>query len=107
VCRIGYSDYDVLKKIDRGSRVYRCKKLLRHFCKTCFSILNRFLRIGFFKFQKNPNDLKTFSSQNLKMGIKTTQNLLTKKLQAKEVCKLEFVLFYTTNLEKFLANNFF
>ncbi len=35
---------------------------------------------------------------------KNAKNLLTKKLQAKEV---KFVLFYTTNLYKFLPNNLF
>jgi hypothetical protein len=63
---------------------------------------------------------KNFSSQILNLGIKTTQNFtlifnlrknakmsLTKKLQAKKVTKLEFSLFYITNLKKFLANNFF
>ncbi len=54
------------------------------------------------------------------MGIYTTQNitliwklltnaknLLTKKFQAKKCSKLEFVFFYITNLQMFLANNFF
>ncbi len=26
-CTLGYSDYDVFLENDRGSRVYRCKKL--------------------------------------------------------------------------------
>ncbi len=38
---------------------------------------------------------------------KTAKNLLTKILLAKKCAKLEFVLFYTTNLQKFLENNFF
>ncbi len=55
------------------------------------------------------------------MGIKTTQNCtliwnLLRKMQKisqqnsyrqKKCAKLGFVLFYTTNLYKFLANNFF
>jgi hypothetical protein len=55
------------------------------------------------------------------MGIKATQNFtliwnLLRKMQKicqqkryrqKKCAKLEFVLFYTTNLNKFLANNFF
>ncbi len=55
------------------------------------------------------------------MGIKTTQNFtliwnLLRKMQKnckqksysqKKCVKFEFVLFYTTNLYKFLANNFF
>ncbi len=55
------------------------------------------------------------------MGIKTTQNIrliwnLLRKMQKissqkscrqKKCAKLEFVLFYTTNLYKFLGNNFF
>jgi hypothetical protein len=32
--------------------------------------------------------------------------LLTEKYRQKEWAKLEFVLFYTTYLQKFLANNF-
>ncbi len=65
-----------------------------------FKILSRFLGIGLKSFKKY--DLKNFSSQNLKMGIKRNQNftliskllrkntkhLLTKELQAKEVCKI-------------------
>jgi hypothetical protein len=39
---------------------------------------------------------------------KNAKNLLTKKLQAKEVCKIGvWPLLYTTNLYKFLVNNFF
>jgi hypothetical protein len=54
------------------------------------------------------------------MGIKTKQNftlilkleknvknLLTKKVQPKKCEKSEVLLFYTTNLQKCLANNFF
>jgi hypothetical protein len=50
------------------------------------------------------------------MGIKTVQNFtliwnllrkMQKNLLTKKCAKLEFVLFYTTKLYKFLANNFF
>ncbi len=57
--------------------------------------------------------------QNLNMGIKTTQNftliskllrkmwnLLTKSKSQNSV-KFEFLLFYISNLQKYLANNFF
>jgi hypothetical protein len=39
--------------------------------------------------------------------VKNAQNLLTKKLQAKKGAMLGIYLFFTTNLQKFLANNFF
>jgi hypothetical protein len=39
-----------------------------------FKILSRFLANRALKFQKNSKNLKTFSSQNLKMGNKTTQD---------------------------------
>ena len=38
---------------------------------------------------------------------KKAKNSQTKKLQAKKGAKLGIFLFYTTNLQKFLANNFF
>jgi hypothetical protein len=38
---------------------------------------------------------------------KNVKNLLTKKLQPKKCEKSEILLFNTTNLQKFLANNFF
>ncbi len=38
---------------------------------------------------------------------KNVKNLLTKKLQPKKCEKSEVLLFYTTNLQKCLANNFF
>ncbi len=42
-CILGYCDYDVFLENDRGSRVYRCKKL---FTFMFFKILSRFLQIG-------------------------------------------------------------
>jgi hypothetical protein len=54
------------------------------------------------------------------MGIKTTRNFADfksgqekrkiwkqKSYKSNKYARLEFVLFYTTNLQKFLANNFF
>jgi hypothetical protein len=38
---------------------------------------------------------------------KNEKNLLTKVSWSKQVWKLEFVLFYIPNLQRFLANNFF
>jgi hypothetical protein len=38
---------------------------------------------------------------------KNVKNLLTKSCRQKNGSKLEFVLFYFTNLQMFLANNFF
>ncbi len=66
--------------------------------------------------------MKTFSLQYLKMGIKTKQifTLISKLLRkmwkiclqksySQNKCEKseEVLLFYTTKLQKFLANNFF
>ncbi len=61
-----------------------------------------------------------FSSQNFNMGIKTMQNFAlnskllrkmrkfyNKKVISKKGAKWESFLFYTTNLRKFFASNFF
>ncbi len=38
---------------------------------------------------------------------KNVKNLLTEKVTAKKSVKSELLLFYTTNLQKYLAKNFF
>jgi hypothetical protein len=89
------------------------KAILRHFCKTCFSNFEPFLANRALKFQKNANMTKNFFFTKFEYGYqnnsefyadlesveKNAKNLLTKKFQAKKVCKIGvYTLFYTTNL---------
>ncbi len=44
---------------------------------------------------------------DFKTAEKNVKTLQTKKLWTKKCEKSEFLLFYTTNLQKYLANNFY
>jgi hypothetical protein len=89
--------------------------------KHVFQNFEPFLANRALKFKKKCYyDLKTFSSQNLSMGVGTAQNfamiwnlfrkmqknLLTKNYRQKKCAKLEFVPFYTTTCTNFRQINF-
>ena len=84
-------------------------------------MLSRFLRIGLQSLKKVLIWPKNFLFTKFEYGYqkyaelyadfetveKNAKNSLLKKLQAKKGANLGIFLFYTTNLRKFFANNFF
>jgi hypothetical protein len=86
-----------------------------------FKILSHFLQIRLYRFKKVliwPKNIFFTKFENgyqksaevyadFKTVKKNVKNSLTKKYRQKKGAKLEIFLFYTTNFQKFLANNFF
>jgi hypothetical protein len=54
-----------------------------------------------FEYQNNAEFFADFENEE-----KNVKNLLIKSYRLKKWAKLEFVLLYTSNFQKFLANNF-